>query len=108
MDVDAFAKAYVAFIGTLRGYYPKADIFCVSSPMLGDHWPKPDDKSATNQKIAITNVVDELNGKGDGKVYKFFVYPIVGGGCGTHPNVDQHALLADQLGSYLAPIVGWA
>jgi lysophospholipase L1-like esterase len=107
MDVGAFAMAYVEFIGTLRGYYPKADIFCISSPMLGDHWPKPEEKSATNQKAAITKVVDELNGKGDAKVHKFFVNPIVGAGCATHPNTDQHALLASQLGGFIAPIMGW-
>jgi lysophospholipase L1-like esterase len=107
MDVDVFAGAYVKFIGTLRGYYPKADIFCISSPMLGDHWPKQEDKFATDQKTAITKVVDELNGKGDVKVHKFFVFPIVGAGCGTHPNTDQHALLASQLGNFIAPIVGW-
>jgi lysophospholipase L1-like esterase len=108
MDGNAFAAAYVEFIGALRGYYPKADIFCISSPMLGDHWPKPEDKSATNQKIAIAKVVGELNGKGDAKVHKYFVNPTVGGGCGTHPTADQQALLANQLGSFLAPIMGWA
>jgi lysophospholipase L1-like esterase len=108
MDVDIFAAAYVKFIGTLRGYYPKADIFCVSSPMLGDHWPKPTDQSATDQKAAITKVVEEMNGRGDAKVHKFFVYPLSGGGCGTHPTADQHVLLANQLGSYIAPVVGWS
>jgi lysophospholipase L1-like esterase len=108
MDVGIFAAAYVKFIGTLRGYYPKADIFCVSSPMLGDHWPKPTDQSATDQKAAITKVVEEMNGRGDAKVHKFYVYPLSGGGCGTHPTADQHALLANQLGSYIAPVVGWS
>jgi lysophospholipase L1-like esterase len=107
MDVDVFAKAYVQFIGTLRGYYPAAEIFCTSSPMLGDHWPKPEDKSATNQKAALAQVVTELNAKGDAKVHKIIVNPIVGAGCTTHPNTDQHALLANQLGGIIAPIMGW-
>jgi lysophospholipase L1-like esterase len=108
MDVNSFAQAYVQFIGTLRGYYPKAEIFCTSSPMLGDHWPKPEDKSATNLKAAITKTVDERNGTGDAKVHKIFVNPIVGAGCTTHPNTDQHALLAGQLGGIIAPILGWS
>jgi lysophospholipase L1-like esterase len=108
MDVNTFVAAYIQFVATLRGYYPKADIFCVSSPMLGDHWPDPSYQSATDQKTAITKVVDELNGRGDGKVHKFFVYPLSGGGCGTHPTADQHALLANQLGTYIASVMGWS
>jgi lysophospholipase L1-like esterase len=107
MDVDTFAAAYIAFIEKLRGYYPEAEIFCVSSPMLGDHWPNPSNTFATDQKNAITKAVDALNGKGDSKVHKYFSVPVVGIGCGTHPNAEQQAMMAAQLRTAIAPVMGW-
>jgi hypothetical protein len=107
MEVDTFVAAYLKFIRRLRGYFPNAEIFCISSTMLGDHWPDATYKSATDQKAAITKVVDELNSGGDARVHKYVCTPIVGMGCGTHPNTDQHAVLASQLGSSVAAVMGW-
>jgi lysophospholipase L1-like esterase len=107
MGVDAFAEAYIAFIERLRGYYPQAEMFVVSSPMLGDHWPNPANTFATDQKNAITKTVDSLNARGDSKVHKYFSLPVVGIGCGTHPSVEQQAMMATQLRSAIAPVMGW-
>jgi hypothetical protein len=105
--VDVWVAACTQFINKLRGYYPNADIFCISSPMLGDNWPTSAYKSATDQKAAITQVVDQFNQNSDAKIHKFFMTPIVGMGCGTHPNVDQHAGMANLLGSIMASVMGW-
>ncbi len=106
-DVDAFAAAYVQFIKKLRAYYGQAEKFCISSPMLGDHWPTPSDTFATDQKNAIAKTVDALNADGDSKVHKCFSSPIVGIGCGTHPSVEQQAMMASQLRAVVAPVLGW-
>jgi lysophospholipase L1-like esterase len=106
-DADAFAAEYVKFIKRLRADYPQAEMFCISSPMLGDHWPTPADTFATDQKNAITKTVEELNAGGDSKVHKYISLPVVGIGCGTHPNVEQQAMMASQLGAVLAPVLGW-
>jgi lysophospholipase L1-like esterase len=107
MSVEVFADAYIAFIEKLRGYYPNAEIFCISSPMLGDHWPNPANTFAADQKNAITRTVDALNAKGDSKVHKYFSIPVVGIGCGTHPSVEQQAMMAGQLQTAIAPVMGW-
>jgi lysophospholipase L1-like esterase len=107
MGVDAFTEAYIAFIERLRGYYPQAEVFVVSSPMLGDHWPIPANTFATDQKNAITKTVDSLNAKGDTKIHKYFSLPVVGIGCGTHPSVEQQAMMATQLRSVIVPVMGW-
>ena len=107
MEVDIFISAYMQFIAKLRKDFPNADIFCVSSPILSDNWPSGAYKSATDQKTAITKVVEQLNQAGDAKVHKFFSNPIVGMGCASHPNVDQHALMAEQLGRIIAEVIGW-
>ena len=107
LSVDDFAAAYVKFIGQLRSYYPKASIFCTTSPMLGDRWPTSADRFSTDQINAIIKVVGEMNNSGDAKVYKFMATKIVGMGCGTHPNVDQQAAMAEELRTYVASVMGW-
>jgi hypothetical protein len=107
MKVEDFVNAYVQFINKLRGYFPNADIFCVSSPMLGDGWPTAEYKSATDQKASITEVVTQFNQKGDTKVFKHFTSPVVGMGCSTHPSADQHKVMASILASYIASVKGW-
>jgi lysophospholipase L1-like esterase len=108
MDVDTFVTAYLAFTQKLRQYYPQAHIFCASSPMLGDGWPTGAYHSATDQKNAITKVVDQLTQAGDARIHKFFSNPIVGMGCTSHPDASQHLLMADLLGHSIASVMGWS
>ncbi len=107
IDSATYVNAYKAFVTTLRGYYPNAHIFCLSSPMLGDGWPAVTDKSATNLKNALTGVVNDFNTSGDSKVHKFFVTKISGTGCGTHPGMAQHAYMAQETGNYVKSVMGW-
>jgi lysophospholipase L1-like esterase len=107
MEVGVWAQACVQFVEKLRGYFPDATLFLASSPMLGDNWPTHAYKSATDQKTAISQVVETFNQRGDAKVYKFLASPIVGMGCGTHPDVSQHAAIATQLGGFIASVMGW-
>jgi lysophospholipase L1-like esterase len=105
--VADFVTAYAAFVTKLRGYYPNADIFAISSPMLGDGWPMAADTYATDLKNAVTMVEDQFAAAGDTKVHSFHVTKQSGAGCGTHPDVDQQADTALELGAYVATIMGW-
>jgi lysophospholipase L1-like esterase len=107
MKVDDFAAAYVRFIRKLRGYYPNASFFAVSSPMLGDGYPNPTDTAASDQRAAISKAVSELNASGDRRVFKFFVTKQNGEGCGTHPSAAQQAATARELGDYMRATLGW-
>lgn len=107
MMVDDFASAYVQFINKLRKDFPEAVIILATSPILGDNWPIAEYKSATDQKTAIAKVVDQMNQSGDAKVYKFLLIPIVGMGCGSHPNIEQHQAMAEQMGRIIASVMGW-
>jgi hypothetical protein len=107
IDSATYVDTYKAFVTTLRGYYPNAHIFCLSSPMLGDGWPNASDKSATNLKNDLTGVVNYFNNNGDSKVHKFFVTHINGTGCGTHPSAAQHADIAFEVGNYVKSVMGW-
>lgn len=107
MDVDDFVSAYGAFVAHLRAEYPDAVIFCVSSPMLGDDYPTPSDHFATDQRTALTRVVDARRAAGDAAVHAFFVTRQRGGGCGTHPTTAQQAATAGELGAFMKTTLGW-
>lgn len=107
MTVETYTEAYIAFVTQLRGYYPDAHIFAVSSPMLGDGWPEATDTSATDLKSALAATVEHFAGEGDDKVHQFNVTKLTGTGCGTHPSADQDAAMADELGAFVKDTLGW-
>jgi len=107
MEVDVFAEIYLTFVQKLRQYYPEAHIFCASSPMLGDGWPTSAYHSASDQKAAITQVVEQLTQAGDMRIHKYFSNPIVGMGCTSHPDVKQHEQMAEQMGRIVGTVMGW-
>jgi lysophospholipase L1-like esterase len=107
MDQTTFSNGYIDFIGKLRGYYPNAHIFGISSPMLVDGWPAPTDRSASDLKDSLTKVVDHFTLLGDMKVHKFYVTKVTGEGCGVHPSVAQHAAMAREVGDYVKTVMGW-
>jgi hypothetical protein len=107
MKVADFVPAYIAFVDTLRGFYPNAHIFIISSPMLGDGWPSSLYTSATDQKTSLTMVESHYATAGDAKVHKFFVGPVSGTGCGTHPNVEQQAYNGQMLADFVKTTMQW-
>lgn len=107
LEVAPYIDAYVEFVERLRGYYPEAHIFCLSSPMLGDGWPDETYTSASSLKETIAAVEAHFQDAGDERVHAFEVTKLSGQGCGTHPNVAQHALLGEELAEEIAATVGW-
>jgi len=107
MTVDAYTAAYVDFVSTLRGYYPDAHIFGVSSPMLGDGWPEATDTSASDLKGALAAMVEHFSSAGDPNVHQVNVTKVIGTGCGTHPGVAQHAAMAAEVATAVKTTLGW-
>jgi lysophospholipase L1-like esterase len=90
-----FVGAYTAFLGTLRGYYPNAAIFCVSWANWGatsEGW--------VDQAVAAT---------ADANTYRlsFVIDPADGLGCDWHTNVVTNGKLAEQLTDAFATELGW-
>jgi hypothetical protein len=99
-DSTAFCSAYVGFIKEVRGYYPDAYIICLTSPMA--------DVSLTDHlKKCLTGIVSHFNTAGDDKVSSFFFSQSYNSGCGGHPDVAQHQLIADELEPFLRQTLGW-
>jgi lysophospholipase L1-like esterase len=107
MTVERFTQSYVTFIEALRGYYPDAHFFLLSSPMLGDGWPDSSYRSATDLEASLTAVESHFHEIADSKITKFFVTRRAGRGCGAHPDLEQHEEMAEELVPVLREALGW-
>jgi hypothetical protein len=108
MDVPTFVSAYVAFVDKLRAFYPSAHIFAMGSPMLVDDWPTAGlYKSRTDLENAIAMVESHYAAAGDLKVHKVSIAKVAGSGCGTHPGVAEHKVVAATLEAAVKSALGW-
>lgn len=99
-DSTLYCDAYVKFIKTIRQNYPKADIICLTSPMA--------DKALTAVlQRYLKGITDYMNINGDKKVYKYFFSRQYHNGCGGHPDMGDHQLIADELTAYIKQLKGW-
>lgn len=96
-DSTLFCRAYLQFIKKLRQYYPAANIVCLNSPMADANL------TAVLKKyiIAITSA------SGDKKVSYFFYSKRYHQGCGSHPDLAEHRLIAAALTTYLKKLKNW-
>lgn len=99
-DSVAFCSAYVQFLDRLRGYYPSAQLICLTSPMA-------DEKLASVQRRYLTGVVNAMNQKGEHKVDKYFFSKQYASGCDYHPNLEEHALIAEELTTFIRKKMNW-
>ncbi|HVX50779.1 MAG TPA: SGNH/GDSL hydrolase family protein [Chitinophagaceae bacterium] len=99
-DSTKFCSAYVNFVKTIRGKYPNAHIFCLTSPMA-------DEKLAAVLKNNITGIVNYFNKAGDSKVHKYFYSKQYHNGCGGHPDLQEHAAIATELAAYIKQVMKW-
>jgi lysophospholipase L1-like esterase len=99
-DSILFCGAYVKFIGTLRQKYPNTDIVCLTSPMA-------DEKLTAVLRRYLTAITAYVNNNGDKKVSKYFFAKRYFHGCGTHPDMEEHQYIADELTGYLKQLKGW-
>lgn len=106
MEVEPYTQEYIEFVDRLRGVYPEADIFGISSPMLGDGWPDSTYTSKTNLLTTLENVAEHYRDS-DPKVHTFVVESLAGAGCGTHPDVAQHQRLGEALATEIRSVLGW-
>lgn len=99
-DSTRFCGAYVKFIGTIRTQYPAAHIVCLTSPMA-------DAKLTAAMKNYLTGVVTYVNRQGDANVHSFFFARSYNSGCGGHPDLAEHVLIANELSAFLRKTLNW-
>jgi hypothetical protein len=91
-DSAVFVNNYIRFVQLVKSKYSYARIALLSSPMING-----------NRRILLQNCLKAVKNKTDSMyptekpIVLFFFEPMQARGCGGHPNVEDHAILADEL-----------
>jgi hypothetical protein len=100
-DSAKFIGAYTRFVGLVKQKYPAARIALLSSPMVRGSERELLQRCLT----AVKTNVDAQSHAGPA-VSLFFFEPMVPKGCGGHPSVEDHAILAAQLEPFFRRLLG--
>jgi lysophospholipase L1-like esterase len=99
-DHDKYCAAYVGLIKNIRSKYPAASIVCLTSPMANA-------ALTAVLKQYLADVVNTVNNSGDKKVSTFFFTRSYNSGCDSHPDINEHGLIANQLTAYIKALKHW-
>jgi hypothetical protein len=91
-DSARFVNNYIKFVETVQSKYPAAQIALLSSPMLNGERRN----GLQNCLRAVKAAVDNLHPSSK-PVALYFFKPMQARGCSGHPNVEDHAILAQEL-----------
>lgn len=90
-DSALFVNTYVQFVQLVKSKYPAAQIALLSSPMVNGE----SGGLLQNCLTAVKGRVDALYTSAK-PVSVFFFQPMKARGCSGHPNVEDHAIMAEQ------------
>lgn len=99
-DSVKFADNYISFVKTIRSHYPKASIVCLTSPMADANLTK-------TLKNYLSGIVKSLNKTGDKNVSSYFFSKRFSHGCGTHPDLAEHQVIAMEVADYIKRLKKW-
>jgi len=91
-DSAAFVSQYIPFVQLVKSKYPNAQLVLLSSPMVG----AGRGQLLQNCLKAVKEKTDVQYPK-DKPVALYFFRPMHPRGCGGHPSVEDHAILAEEL-----------
>jgi len=91
-DSAVFVNHYIDFVELVKTKYPSAQIALLSSPMVngGNRQTLQNCLTSVKQNIDTRQAADK-------PVALYFFNPMHTHGCAGHPNVEEHAILANEL-----------
>ncbi|GEO04592.1 lipase [Adhaeribacter aerolatus] len=99
-DSATFVNSYIKFVQQVKSKYPKAQIALLSSPMLNGK----SRETLQNCLTAVKRNIDAVNSRAKPVALHFF-QPMQASGCSGHPNVEDHAKLAQELLPFFKKLV---
>ncbi len=103
-----FVLLYTELYERIRNAYPNAFIVCALGPMLSDIYP-PGRKNLTHARKYMRAAVERIKSR-DSRV-DLLEFPEQkhsdGLGCGFHPSLKTHKLMADRLATFARERLGW-
>jgi lysophospholipase L1-like esterase len=100
-DSAVYIKTYVDFIGTIYRHYPSVQIALLSSPMLNG--ANRDILYACLQSVKAQAAI-KYPGKSPIELFQF--KSMVPNGCGYHPDIHDHEVLASEALPFFRKLVG--
>ena len=98
-DSARFVSIYIKFVRVIKSKYPSAKIALLSSPMARGEERELLQRCLTAVKLAVDTQYPRERAE------TFFFEPMQPRGCGGHPSVEDHALLAAQLEPFFRKLV---
>jgi len=99
-DSIQFVKNYIGFIKLVKSKYPDARIALLSSPMLNGN-----KRMLLQNCLKAVKIQTDIHFKKSPPVALFFFKPMQARGCGGHPSVEDHAILAEELEPFFEKIL---
>ncbi|GAB3241361.1 SGNH/GDSL hydrolase family protein [Hymenobacter seoulensis] len=99
-DSTSYTQRYLQFIQLIKTKYPRAQLVLLSSPMING-------KNRTLLQHCLTAVQQQTNAAfpADKPVAVYFFQPMQARGCGGHPSVEDHAVLAQELAPFFRTLL---
>jgi hypothetical protein len=99
-DSVVFINNYIRLIELVMSKYPSAQLALLSSPMLNGN------KRMTLQNcLMIVKARIEKKYPSNKKVALFFFKPMTARGCGGHPSIEDHEILAKELAPFFKKLI---
>jgi lysophospholipase L1-like esterase len=95
-DSAVYIKTYIDFLGNIYKHYPSTQIALLTSPMLGGE--KRDLMFACLQTVK-GKVKERYASKLPIEIFQF--NPMIPKGCGYHPDINDHEILAKEIEPFL-------
>ena len=102
-DKERLNEAFKRFTATLRGYYPNAKIVYIIGAI-------PASKRLYDIREAQDAAIADARQRGDNEVYRMDFTPddgSLGWGSQGHPSMKRHAVMAEELTTYLRQLMNW-
>ncbi len=99
-DSARYVTNYIKFVQVVKSKYPRAQVALLSSPMIQE-------KNRERLQNCLTAVKARIDAThpSDKPVALHFFQPMRASGCSGHPNVDDHAILAQELLAFFKKLV---
>jgi hypothetical protein len=91
-DSAVFVSRYIQFVKLVKSKYPAARIALLSSPMING-----DRRTLLQNCLSAVKMNIDAAYESDKPVALYFFAPMTARGCGGHPNVEDHGILAAEL-----------
>ena len=95
-DAEKFTSKYIDFVNEIFGHYPNAKLALLTSPMV----------AGSNSQVlldCLKKVKAHFDSQHTVAIFEF--KPMKPGGCGSHPDLKDHEIMADQLFPFYADLL---